>query len=132
MDKIDHYIKERLRIKYYLRYMDDMLIIDHDKKKLESIRDDINVKLQAMGFELHSKKTKIIPIRQGVMFLGFIYRLTKTGKVVMNIDPERVKAIRRKLYRLVKKSKAGYLSREKVDESYQCWRNHASKGDSWK
>ena len=66
------------------------------------------------------------------MFLGFIYRLTNTGKVVMSIDPDRVKAIKRKLYRLVKKARSGALSKEKVNESYQSWCNHAGKGNSWK
>ena len=73
-----------------------------------------------------------IPIRDGIMFLGFEYRLTETGKVIMSIDPTRVKTIRRKLYRMVKKAKAGLLTRAKVDESYQSWRSHAAKGNSWK
>ena len=132
LDGIDHYIKERLRIKHYLRYMDDMLIVGNDRSELEQIWKDVDKRLQEIGFELHPTKTRIIPIRDGIMFLGFEYRLTETGKVIMNIDPTRVKAIRRKLYRMVKKAKAGLLTRAKVDESYQSWRSHAAKGNSWK
>lgn len=132
LSSIDHYIKERLRIKHYLRYMDDMLIVSNDKAELERIRDDVAAKMAEIGFELHPTKTKITPLRRGVMFLGFLYRLTETGKVVMSIDPVRVKAVRKKLQRMVKKAKAEGLSREKVDESYQCWRNHASRGNSWR
>lgn len=132
LDGIDHYIKERLRIKHYLRYMDDMLIIGSDRAELEAIRRDVGERLKEIGFELHPTKTRIIPIRDGIMFLGFEYRLTETGKVIMSIDPTRVKAIRRKLYRMVKKAKAGLLTRAKVDESYQSWRSHAAKGNSWK
>lgn len=132
LNGIDHYIKERLRIKHYLRYMDDMLIIGDNRDELEQIRHNVEERLKETGFELHPTKTRIIPIHHGVMFLGFIYRLTDTGKVFLSIDPERVKAVRRKLYRLVKKAKSGALTHEKVNESYLCWRNHASKGNSWK
>lgn len=132
LDGIDHYIKERLRIRHYLRYMDDMLIVGNNRTELEQIWKDVDKRLQEIGFELHPTKTRIIPIRDGIMFLGFEYRLTDTGKVIMSIDPTRVKAIRRKLYRMVKKAKAGLLTREKVDESYQSWRSHAAKGNSWK
>ena len=132
LDGIDHYIKERLRIRHYLRYMDDMLIVGNNRSELEQIWKDVDKRLQEIGFELHPTKTRIIPIRDGIMFLGFEYRLTETGKVIMNIDPTRVKAIRRKLYRMVKKAKVGLLTRAKVDESYQSWRSHAAKGNSWK
>lgn len=132
LDGIDHYIKERLRIKHYLRYMDDMLIIGNDRTELERIRQDVDKRLCEIGFELHPTKTRIIRIRDGVMFLGFEYRLTDTGKVIMSIDPARVKALRRKLYRMVKKAKAGLLTGAKVDESYQSWRSHAAKGNSGK
>lgn len=132
LDGIDHYIKERLRIRHYLRYMDDMLIVRNNRTELEQIWKDVDKRLQEIGFELHPTKTRIIPIRDGIMFLGFEYRLTETGKVIMSIDPTRVKAIRRKLYRMVKKAKVGLLTRAKVDESYQSWRSHAAKGNSWK
>lgn len=132
LDGIDHYIKERLRIKHYLRYMDDMLIIGANRAELEKVWKDVGMKLKEIGFELHPTKTKIVPIRDGIMFLGFEYRLTATGKVIMRIDQSRVKAIRRKLYRMVKKAKIGLLTKDKVDESYQSWRSHAAKGNSWK
>lgn len=132
LNGIDHYIKERLRVKHYMRYMDDMLIVDCDRARLESIREDVGRKLAEIGFELHPDKTKIIPLNRGVMFLGFVFRLTNTGAVTMTIDPERVRAMRRKLYRIVKRAKAGNVSRAKVDESYQSWKAHASRGNSWK
>ena len=49
----------------------------------------------------------------------------------MMVRPESVKAQRKKLRRLVAKSKRGDLPREKVDESYAAWRNHAGKGNSF-
>lgn len=131
LDELDHYIKERLRMKYYIRYMDDMLIIGDSEEQLEQIKEDINNKLNEIGFHLHPKKSKIIPLTKEIMFLGFKYRLTDTGKIIMVLDPDRVRAERKKLFRLVSLAKDGKLTRAKVDQCYESWRNHASKGNSW-
>lgn len=86
----------------------------------------------AKSVDLHPTKTKIVPLRKGIKFLGYVYRLTDTGKVVMTADPNRLKSTRRKYYRLVQKCKRGEIGREKVDQSYACWRECASKGDGYK
>jgi len=129
LDPLDHFIKERLRVKHYMRYMDDMVLIGNDHKVLTEHLEAIEAKLAEIGFEVHPVKTRITTLRNGVMWLGYHYMLTGTGKVVMIPDPDRVKATRRKYYRLVQKCKRGEISREKVDQSYKCWRSHASKGD---
>lgn len=131
LDKIDHFIKERLRVKYYIRYMDDMVLLENDHKQLREWLKVIRGKLNEIGLDIHTKKTKITPLRVGMMWLGYRYRLTGTGKVVMTADPDRLKATRKKYFRLVQKAKNGEISREKVDQSYQCWRECASKGDGY-
>jgi len=131
LNPLDHYIKEQLRIKYYLRYMDDLVLIYPDKAYLEECRKKITMYLAGLKFEVHEKKTRIYPLKNGIRFLGFDFRLTTTGKVLMMVRPESVKAQRKKLRRLVAKSKRGDLPREKVDESYAAWRNHAGKGNSF-
>lgn len=132
LDKIDHFIKERLRVKHYMRYMDDMILIGDNHREMTGWLNAIRGKLAEIGFEIHEKKTKIVPLRIGVKWLGFHYRMTGTGKVVMTADPDRLKATRKKYFRLVQKCKRGEISREKVDESYRCWRECAGKGDGWK
>ena len=87
--------------------------------------------LNSIGFELNPKKTIIYPLKNGIEFLGFNFKLTSTGKVLMLIKSSNVKRERRKLRRLVAKSKRGGIPQDKVDESYAAWRNHASKGNSY-
>lgn len=132
LDKLDHYIKERLRVKHYMRYMDDMVLIGDDREKLLEMLEDIKAKLTELKLEVHPKKTGIATLKQGTMWLGYHYRLTETGKVVMTADTDRLKSTRRKYYRLAQKCKRGEISREKVDQSYQCWRECAGKGDGYK
>jgi len=131
LDKLDHFIKERLRVKYYIRYMDDMVLLGNDHRQLREWLKAIREKLNKIGLDIHMKKTKITPLHVGMMWLGYHYRLTGSGKVVMTADPDRLKATRKKYFRLVQKAKRGEISREKVDQSYQCWRECASKGDGY-
>ena len=131
LDKFDHFVKEQLHAKFYIRYMDDFLIISNDKEYLQRCVAEILEQLTQLDFELNEKKTRIYSLSEGIEFLGFIYRLTDTGKVLKLVRPENVKRERKKLRRLVAKSKSDYLPREKVDESYAAWRNHASKGNSY-
>lgn len=132
LNDIDHYIKEKMHVKYYIRYMDDSIHIYRKKDDAEKNMRIINQKLNEIGFELNQKKTKIIPISKGFTFLGFQYRITDTGKVIMTLDPQNVKHERRKLKKMVLKAKRGEITKEKVDECYRTWKNHASKGNSYK
>lgn len=132
LNPLDHYIKEQLHVRLYIRYMDDFILIHPDREYLEACQEKITAYLEKLKFEVNKKKTRVYPLREGIRFLGFDYRLTQTGKVVMTLVPSNVKAERRKLRRLVAKSKRGDLPREKVDESYAAWRNHAAKGNTYR
>ena len=132
LDKVDHYIKERLHIKHYLRYMDDFILIHEDADYLEYCKEQIAEKLAGIGFALHEKKTRVYPLSQGITMLGFTFRLSKTGKVTMLIKSKNVKSERKKLFRLVQLAKQGRIPKAKADECYAGWRNHASKGSSRK
>lgn len=131
LNPLDHYIKERLRVHHYIRYMDDLILMHSDRDFLECCHQEISAYLAGIGFEVNAKKTRIYPLSEGILFLGFRFTLTGTGKVLMQISPERVSAQRRKLRRLVKKAKTGGIRRENVDMAYAAWRNHASKGNSY-
>lgn len=132
LDDLDHYIKETLHIKGYVRYMDDFILIHEDKEYLRYCREQIKLHLSALGLRLNAKKTHIFPITQPLHFLGFSFRLTNTGKVVMRVLPEKVTHERRKLKKLVSRCKAGLMTRKDVDECFKSWVAHASKGDCYK
>ncbi|MBR3631945.1 MAG: hypothetical protein IKN49_02620 [Elusimicrobiaceae bacterium] len=130
LDDVDHFCKEQLHIKYYLRYMDDTIIIHNDKNTLKNWLEIIGKQLNNLGFEININKTKIYPLCRGFLFLGFTFRLTETGKVVLSIDGQNVKAEKRKLKRLVNKARKGTLTKAKVYECYNAWKAHASVGNS--
>lgn len=132
LDNLDHYIKETLHIKGYVRYMDDFILIHPDKEYLRFCREQIRKHLTTLGLRLSKKKTHIFPITQPLHFMGFSFRLTPSGKVVMRVLSKKVTRERRKLKKLVARCKAGLMSRKDVDECFKSWVAHASKGDCYK
>lgn len=126
LNGLDHFIKEKLVIAYYLRYMDDFLLIHESKEYLEHCKKEIEKELAKMGMKLHPTKTKIFPISETFKYVGFLFRLTKTGKVLMFVDPKVVKDTRRRFKRLRK------IHPEIMPERETAWRAYAKKGSSRK
>lgn len=69
LDEIDKYIKEELKIKCYIRYQDDMLLIHHDKEYLKYCLEQIKNKLNNLKMTLNSK-TKIYKSNENINFIG--------------------------------------------------------------
>lgn len=131
LDEMDHFIKEKLRIKHYIRYMDDFILISNDKQYLRNCLENIKEYLKERGFELN-EKTSLYRMSQGIKFLGFRFVLTDTGKIIRLIKTESVKRERRKLRKLVQLAKKGKLTRKKVDQCYESYKAHARRGNTWK
>ena len=77
-------MKERLRIKYYVRYMDDFLLIHPDKEYLRYCQKEIEIFLAGLHLELN-EKTNIFPLRHGVDFLGFHTYITESGQIIRKL-----------------------------------------------
>lgn len=133
LNPLDHYVKEQLHIKCYVRYMDDFILMHPDKTYLEYCLDKIVHFLKRYKFQLNTKKTKIYPVSDGIKFLGFIHRLTALGKIIRVMDPATLRSYRKKLVRMVHRAKKGLLTKQTIDEYYANWkRAHAAIGNSTK
>ena len=71
LNELDYYVKNVLKAKYYIRYVDDFVIIHQNKKRLEYFLKHIIKFLPYLKIEIHKDKTKIIPIQKGIDFLGY-------------------------------------------------------------
>ena len=132
LNDVDHYIKEKLHIKVYHRYNDDLLMVHESKEYLEHCLECITEMFESIGFKINYKKTIITKLSDGFDFLGFTYHMTDTGKIIMIVKSENVKHERQKLERMVTKSKRGELPKSKVDESFNGWKTYVSEGNSKK
>ena len=72
LDELDHFVKHALKVKYYIRYVDDFVILHKDRKILEKWREEIDRFLRcSLKVELHPEKTRIEPLSGGLTMLGF-------------------------------------------------------------
>lgn len=131
LDKLDHAIKEKLHCKYYGRYMDDLFIIHHDKEFLKDVKFKIEKELESIQMVANKKKTHISAITSGVQFLGFDFRLTKSGKVLMLPSRKYVKQAKKHLRNMVRLSKSGKLPATECDNSLNLILSYMAKGDSY-
>jgi len=127
---VDRFCKEELMCRGYGRYMDDIRVVHRSKAYLEYVCGQIASKVGLLGYELHPSKTVIRPLTERNPFLGFDYRLTRTGKALMTLRPESVKRMRRRVSRLMALEARGARPPGTCDEAYAGWRAHAAKGDS--
>ena len=103
LNKLDQFIKRELKCKYYIRYVDDLVLLDKNKEKLKYLRDRINLFLKEnLDLELNLDKTKLQKIDKGIDFLGYF------------IKPEHI-LIRQKVVKRLK-SKLYYINKNMEDD----------------
>ena len=74
LNDFDHFVKKELKLKYYGRYVDDMLFVHHDKMFLESLIPQLRNKLAEIGLVLHPNKIILKSVSDGLPFLGQIIK----------------------------------------------------------
>ena len=108
--KLDHYIKDQLRIKGYVRYMDDFISFSNNKDDLHELLSQIeHFVSNFLKLELKSRATIIAPVTEGIPFLGFrIFRNT------IRLKRENLVRARRKIRNKEKLYRNGKLSEKKL------------------
>ena len=120
LNELDRFVKHVLRERYYIRYMDDFLILSRDNKRLRADLDDIRNFLGGqLKLSLHPKKATIFPIDQGIEFLG--YRLYPFYT-----------HLRRSTVRRFKTRLKHYHDGRKFDAALTAWHGYASWADAYK
>jgi len=78
MNDFDNFVKRQLKVKYYMRYVDDMILLGHSKEELEHIKREIVIYLRDnLKLELR-EQFYLRPVKRGIDFLGYIVRPTHT------------------------------------------------------
>lgn len=129
LDDFDHWLRDGLGL-VYGRYMDDFYIIHHDKQFLRKLLKEIESYIVPLGLRLNSK-TQILPLKNGIDFLGFHTYLTDTGKIVRKVRVKSINNMKRKIRKYRKLVNAGRMSLENVVQSYASWCGHISHGNTY-
>ncbi|TAL57642.1 MAG: hypothetical protein EPN85_13605 [Bacteroidetes bacterium] len=94
LHELDFFVKQQLKVKYYLRYVDDIILLAENNEQLTYWRNALNGFLEKeLKLNAHPKKTILQPARYGIDFLGYIVR-----KDYMLVRRRVVKSFKRKLY----------------------------------
>jgi len=74
MNEFDQFVKRELKIKHYIRFADDFVILSSDKERLEKILLEIKKFLKdKLKLEVHPNKVFIKSLVSGVDFLGWVH-----------------------------------------------------------
>jgi len=127
MNELDQYCKRKLGLKYYVRYMDDVIIFVENKTtaiKTKNLvetftRDELNL-------NLNQKKSKIFPVAQGVNAIGF--KIYPTHRLLRNDSKKKIKRKARKIRPLIE---VGALPIERADQIFGSWSGHAQHCNSY-
>lgn len=127
MNELDQYCKRNLRIKHYVRYADDVVIIVENKEKALEIKSKIiRYTENKLNLKVNKNKTKIFPISQGVNTVGF--KMHATHKLIRNDSKKKIKRKLKKMKRLIIDGK---LSVDKTEQIINSWYGHAKQGNSY-
>jgi len=124
LNELDYFVKHELKAKYYIRYVDDFVILHESKEQLEIWKKQIDEFLkEKLKIELHTEKSRIISLSRGVDFVGFrnfyYHRLLRKRNV-------------KKMMIKIKLYKEGLMPLDKLLESYKGWNAYAKWSNSYK
>ena len=130
-NKLDHYIKEFLKIEFYCRYMDDGVLIHQSKEYLQRCLQDIIAICTELGIKLNTKKTQIVKLSRGIRFLKTRFILMRTGKVIRIPYKKNITTMRRKLKAFKRFLDSGKMTLEYISNCYKSWRGNQIRFNSY-
>ncbi|MBU5438275.1 reverse transcriptase/maturase family protein [Tissierella sp. MSJ-40] len=107
LNELDQYVKHELRLHYYIRYMDDVIILHPDKKYLAAVKDEIETFLNNKLHLQLNNKTAIRPCSMGIDFVGF--RIWATHRKLKKKTAKKIKA---RVKHLIKAKARGQITEE--------------------
>ena len=123
LNELDYFIKHKLKAKYYVRYVDDFVLLHNSKQKLEFWKEQIdNFLKKELKIELHQEKSRIIPLLRGVDFVGFknfyYFKLLRKRNI-------------KKILLKIEQYKNRDMTYTKLTESFQGWQAYAKWANTY-
>lgn len=126
LNELDYFVKHNLKIKYYVRYMDDFILLLNSKEDCKKIKLLIEKFLKVkLCLELN-EKSRYYPNKMGVNFCG--YRIWPTHKLLRTNSKIKIKKNVKKWNKLWKKNKLDFSF---TIQSLNSWIGHASHANSY-
>ncbi|MEM8485579.1 MAG: reverse transcriptase/maturase family protein [Bacteroidota bacterium] len=126
MGRLDHFLKDRLGVKGYIRYMDDFLLFADDKSALRDHLSSIwSFLSERLRLELKEKAVIVAPVSQGIPFLGF-----RVFPGLIRLEARKWTRFRRKVRDLESDFLEGYIEKEELSSRVSCMIGHVLHADT--
>lgn len=124
LNEFDKFVKHKLKIKHYIRYMDDFIILDESKENIHRYLNEIESYLSSNLALKLNHKTRIAPVFKGVDFVGYKHFINR-------INLRRSTWIRQKklIKNMFKKLKQGKITTDEVRRSLYSILGHLQHAD---
>lgn len=128
LNELDQYVKHHLKARYYVRYVDDFVILSDKKEELQAYEKEIAIFLrEGLSLELHPEKTKIVNTSEGVGFLGF--RIFPHHKLLRKKNMGR---FQKKLRLYHQRYLDSDINRDTIISSLQGWLAYSAQANTYK
>ncbi len=126
LNGFDHYVKETIGAKHYIRYCDDFVLLNNSKEFLAETKETLSNYLQTIKLTLHENKSRVYQTSDGVDFLGF-----RIFPHYMKVRKRVVKGYRKKLKEMAIGYRNGQIDANKITRSIHSWIGHVKYANSY-
>lgn len=126
LHQADMFVKQRLKIRYYVRYMDDILLFHHDKRQLREWQTQLTEFLyEDLYLSVNPRKVRIYPVSTGVDFVGYVIYKNR-----IRLRTSTLRAYKKRYRRLLKGVAAGTVDAETAQASFLSWQAYAAHANA--
>ena len=127
LNELDYFVKHKLKARYYIRYVDDFVILHSSRERLEIYKGKISDFLKTIKLELHPEKSKVVSLHAGVKLLGFRvfyeYKLLKKSNI---------RKMENRIEHFTEMYKDGIIEKAEIFESMEGWHAYAMHANTYK
>lgn len=128
LNELDHYILEKLKVDFYIRYMDDGILISDNKFFLQRCLIEISKIINKYKLNLNSK-TKIYKLEEGFEFIGFTF-LKKNNRLIIKVKSKTKRRFKRKIKLYNNLFLKGKVDVNKLHQIEMSYRGHLKYGNT--
>ncbi len=125
LNRFDHFVKEELRVPGYIRYVDDFVLLGHDKREIHRWEAAISDYLASLRLILHPTKTQIHQTKDGIPFLGF-----QVYPHYCYVRKEKISRYRRYLRSNLRLKENSEISPQDLENQLNAWLGHIRFGNN--
>jgi hypothetical protein len=127
LDPLDHFVKEQLRCRGYVRYADDFLLFSDSSCELQVWREAVKRFLRTWRLRLHARKSVVFPVSAGVPFLGF-----RVFPGYRRLSKQNLLRFKRRLRLLQREFALGRIRADEIRRRIISWWGHAQHANAWR